>query len=169
MEKDRFVSIGKITGYHGFKGTLKLWPFVESMDFFRPETRICVRNDAGELRRLTIDHITPHKKGFLLLFKEIGSFDECRVLVNAELLVERERMPEPEAGDYYWTDLIGLSVFTMEGGFLGILECVFPTGSNDVFVVRHEKKEKLIPALESVVKKIDLAGKTMHVQLPEGL
>jgi 16S rRNA processing protein RimM len=169
LEKDRFISIGKITGFHGFKGTLKLQPYVESMDFFKPETRICVRNIRGEVSRLTIDWIKPHKKGFLLLFKEVYSFDECQRLVNAELLVERKSMPEPEQGDYYWVDLIGLSVFTMEGVFLGILEFIFPTGSNDVFVVKNEKTEKLIPALESVVKKIDLVEKTMTVQLPEGL
>jgi 16S rRNA processing protein RimM len=169
MEKDRYISIGKITGIHGFKGTLKLQSYVESMDFFKPETQICVRNKNGELFHFIVDWIKPHKNGFLLLFKEVCSFDECQKLVNAELLVERHRMPEPEEGDYYWVDLIGLSVFTMEGVFLGILEFVFPTGSNDVFVIRHEKNEKLIPAIESVVKKIDLVGKTMVVQLPEGL
>jgi 16S rRNA processing protein RimM len=169
MENDRVISIGKITGFHGFKGALKLQPYVESMDFFKPETQICVRTINGEFFYFTIDWIKPHKKGFLLLFKEACSFDECQRLVNAELIIERERMPEPEEGDYYWVDLIGLSVFTMEGVFLGILELIFPTGSNDIFVVKNEKTEKLIPALESVVKKIDLVGKTMYVQLPEGL
>jgi 16S rRNA processing protein RimM len=169
MEKDRFISIGKITGLHGFKGTLKLQPYVESMDFFKPDTKICVRNINNELFHFTIEWIRPHKKRFLLLFKEACSFDECQGLVNAELLIERKKMPEPKEGDYYWVDLIGLSVFTMEGVFLGILEFIFPTGSNDVFVVKNGKTEKLIPALESVIKKIDLVGKTMHVQLPEGL
>ena len=169
MENEHFISIGKITGFHGFKGTLKLQPYVESMEFFKPETRICVRSINGEFFHLTIDWIKPHKKGFLFLFKEVCSFDECQRLVNAELLVERQRMPVPEEGDYYWIDLIGLSVFTMEGVFLGILEYIFPTGSNDVFVVKNGKIEKLIPALESVVKKIDLVGKTMTVQLPDGL
>jgi len=169
MENDPFISIGKITGFHGFKGTLKLQSYVESMDFFKPETQICVRSINGEIFHLTIDWIKPHKKGFLLLFKEACSFDECRRLVHAELLVERQKMPEPEEDDYYWVDLIGLSVFTMEGVFLGILENIFSTGSNDVFVVKNEKTEKLIPALESVVKKIDLVGKTMTVELPEGL
>jgi 16S rRNA processing protein RimM len=169
MEKDRFISIGKITGLHGFKGTLKLQPYVESMEFFNPETQICVRNKNKEFFHYTIAWIKPHKKGFLLLFKEVFSFEECQGLVNAELLIERRRMPKLKEGDYYWVDLIGLSVFTMEGSFLGILESVFPTGSNDVFVVKNERTETLIPALESVVRKIDLVGKTMRVQLPEGL
>jgi 16S rRNA processing protein RimM len=169
MEKDRFISIGKITGLHGFKGTLKLQPYVESMEFFTPETQICVRNKNNEIFHYTIEWIKPHKKGFLFLFKEVFSFEECQDLVNAELLIERRRMPKLKEGDYYWVDLIGLSVFTMEGSFLGILESIFPTGSNDVFVVKNERTEKLIPALESVVKKIDLVGKTMRVQLPEGL
>lgn len=169
LEKDRFVSIGKITGFHGFKGTLKLQSYVEIMDFFKPETRICVRNIKGEFFNYTIEWIKPHKKGFIILFREACSFEDCQSLINAELLVERHRMPEPEEGDYYWVDLIGLSVFTMEGEFLGILEFIFPTGSNDVFVVKKGKTEKLIPALESVVKKIDLVEKTMKVQLLEGL
>jgi 16S rRNA processing protein RimM len=169
MEKDQFISIGKITGFHGFKGTLKLQPYVESIDFFKPDTRICVRNIRGESCYFTIDWIKPHKKGFLLFFKEAFSFDECQRLLNAELLIERKRMPKLQEGDYYWVDLIGLSVFTIEGVFLGILESIFPTGSNDVFVVKKEKIEMLIPALESVVKKIDLVGKTMYVHLPEEL
>lgn len=168
-ENDRFVSIGKITGFHGFKGTLKLQSYVETIEFFKPETRVYVRCISGEFFNFTIEWIKPHKRGFLLLFKEACSFDDSQKLINAEVLVERKRMPEPEEGDYYWVDLIGLSVFTMEGEFLGILEFIFPTGSNDVFVVRNGKKEKLIPALESVVKKIDLVEKTMNVQLLEGL
>ena len=169
VEKNRFISIGKITGLHGFKGTLKLQPYVESIDLFKPDTRICVRDIRGEFFNFTIDWIKPHKKGLLLFFKEACSLGECQRLLNAELLIERKRMPKLQEGDYYWVDLIGLSVFTMEGIFLGILESIFPTGSNDVFVVRKEKTEKLIPALESVVKIIDLVGKTMHVHLPEGL
>jgi 16S rRNA processing protein RimM len=169
VSKNRFVCIGKIVGLHGFKGVLKLQSYVESTAFFEPEAKIWVRNAGGDLFHFTIAWIKPHKKGFLLFFKEVFSDDDCQRLINAELLVERKQMPEPEDGQYYWVDLIGLSVFTMENVYLGKLEYIFSTGSNDVFVVKDRKMEKLIPALESVVKKINLTNKIMQIQLPEGL
>ena len=78
-----------------------------------------------------------------------------------------------EEGTYYWFDLIGLSVFTVEGEFLGQISSIIPTGSNDVYVVKDSKRgldyERLIPALESVIRSIDIKMKTVRVNLPEGL
>jgi 16S rRNA processing protein RimM len=169
MEKDRYISIGKISGPHGFKGTLKMFPFSESTDFFEPDKKICVRYADGRFSEFTVGWIKPHKKGFLLFFKETVSAEMAVELTNAELLVERKDFPETESDVYYWVDLIGLSVFTTDGEYLGKLESIFPTGSNDVFVVKRENTETLIPALESVVEKVDLEEKIMRVRLPEGL
>jgi 16S rRNA processing protein RimM len=57
----------------------------------------------------------------------------------------------------------------MTGEFLGRIESIIETGSNDVYVVKSNEKEVLIPALESVVLEIDLEHKRMQVDLPEGL
>ena len=75
-----------------------------------------------------------------------------------------------ESGSHYWTDIIGLSVYRADGNYLGRITSILPTGSNDVYIVSDEKnKETLIPALESVVREIDLKNNRMQVQLPEGL
>jgi 16S rRNA processing protein RimM len=66
-------------------------------------------------------------------------------------------------------DLAGCQVVTVEGEVLGTLTDVFPTGSNDVFVVGKEPNELLIPALKDVVKEIDLVGRRIVVSLPPGL
>ena len=78
-------------------------------------------------------------------------------------------MPDLEEGDYYWFDLIGLDVFGIDQKYLGRLESIIQTGSNDVYVVKKDDTEILIPALESVVQKIDLKNRRMQVDLPEGL
>ncbi len=169
MEKDLNISVGKITGTHGFKGTLKLFPYAESPDLFQSGKKIIVRYADGRFAEFTIGWIKPHKKGFLLFFKEAVSPEMADDLIDAELLVEREDFPETESGEYYWADLIGLSVYMIDGVYLGKLDSIFATGSNDVFVVKHDKKETLVPALESVVEKVDLDQKTMRVRLPEGL
>ena len=70
---------------------------------------------------------------------------------------------------YLTKDLVECEVYTVEGECLGRLRDVWPTGSNDIFVVGEGDKEVLIPALKSVVQLIDLENKVIKVQLPEGL
>jgi 16S rRNA processing protein RimM len=83
--------------------------------------------------------------------------------------MEKSRLPDLEDGSYYWSDLIGLAVQTVDRQPLGTLSSIFRTGSNDVYVVRAGDDETLIPALASVVKAVDLENGTMTVALPEGL
>jgi 16S rRNA processing protein RimM len=78
-------------------------------------------------------------------------------------------LPELDEDTYYWFELIGIEVYTTEAEYLGRIASIFPTGSNDVYVVKDQKKEILVPALESVVVGIDLEQKIMRVRLPEGL
>ena len=115
----------------------------------------------------------PHTKTVLLSLKEIENRTQAEALVGSELYIEKMSLPELEDGDYYWFDIIGLSVFTVEGEYIGQVASIMPTGSNDVYIVKgvagERQKETLIPALASVVVSIDLEKKTMQVDLPEGL
>jgi 16S rRNA processing protein RimM len=70
---------------------------------------------------------------------------------------------------YKVSDLAGCHVVTMDGEVLGILTDVLPAGGNDVFVVQGDKKEYLLPALKTVVTKIDLTARRIEVSLPKGL
>jgi 16S rRNA processing protein RimM len=74
---------------------------------------------------------------------------------------------------FYWSDIIGLSVFDMAGDYIGRVTSIIQTGSNDVYVVKcpesGNRKEVLVPALAWVVKEIDLNKKIMRIDLPEGL
>jgi 16S rRNA processing protein RimM len=83
--------------------------------------------------------------------------------------IEKAKLPALEAGVYYWNDLIGLKVFTTEDQYLGRLESIIETGANDVYVVKGDAREILIPALKSVVHTIDIDAKIMRVELPDGL
>ncbi len=93
----------------------------------------------------------------------------AELLVGARAVVRRADLPEPEPGSYYWNDLLGLAVYTRESEYLGVLENIIATGSNDVYVVRRGRCETLVPALTTVVVAVDLEAGTMHVDLPEGL
>ena len=81
---------------------------------------------------------------------------------------QEDALPLPE-GRYYWFELIGMEVFTEEGEQLGTIVDIVETGSNDVYVMKHGKKEVYIPATAEVVKEIDRYGKRMVIHLMDGL
>jgi 16S rRNA processing protein RimM len=110
-----------------------------------------------------------HKKGLLVSFTEIDSIDKAEKLTETELFADKDSMPELDDDTFYWVDLIGLNVFSKEETFLGVLESILETGSNDVYVVKNGDEEVLIPALDSVVLSVDIDGRTMFVDLPDGL
>lgn len=169
MEKQGQVLIGKIVGVHGTKGTNKIRSYAESLSVFAPGRTIFVRATGGPETSFEIDWVKPHTRTPLLSFKGVTEHSQAQALIGAELFIPKEELPELDEGAYYWVDLIGIAVFTKENEYLGRIESIIETGSNDVYVVKGDKTEVLIPALESVVKNIDLENKRMLVDLPEGL
>lgn len=165
---NRRIAIGKIIGTHGLKGGARVYSWAESTDSYAKGMQLTAAAPSGDVE-LTVQSAAPHKKGLLLTFKEVGHINDLEPLVGSELFVDRVDLPEPEDGSYYWVDIIGLRVETEDGEFLGKVASIFPTGSNDVYVVKDGKKEILVPALASVLKEIDLDQGIMVVDLPEGL
>ncbi len=169
MKENELLVIGKIFGVHGLKGTLKVYSYAESLSVFKPDDFIVVRNSKTQDKILEIKWVKPHTRNILLSFKEVNSLEMAEALVGSELFIKKTALPKLKNGIYYWSDIIGLCVYTIDKKFIGCIESIIHTGSNDVYVVKDNDNEILIPALESVVKKINIKQKTMEVELPEGL
>ena len=163
------VTIGKIVGVHGVKGTLKIHSYAESLEIFQPGDRISVSTSEGREKDYEIDWIKPHSRGALLALNNISDREQAMTLIGADLQIEKAVLPELETGVYYWYELIGLKVFTIDDRYLGRLESIIETGANDVYVVKNDRSEILIPALKSVVQAIDIEANSMRVDLPDGL
>ena len=168
-EKKGFLLIGKIVGAHGIKGNCKIRSYAESLTAFLPGSKIRLITSSGQENTYEINWIKPHSKVDLLSLKGVETRHQAETLIGSELFIEKEKLPEPDDGSYYWFDLIGMDVFTTDSAYLGRLERVIQTGSNDVYVVKNDADEILIPALASVVIDIDLEHKCMRIDLPEGL
>ena len=161
--------IGKIVGAHGVRGTIRIQPIAESLEIFKPGTALLVISPEDRKTSCKINWIKPHSHGALLTFREITNRDQAKALTGSELYIESGRFPKLEDGAYYWFELIGLNVYTSEDRSIGRLESIIETGANDVYVVKKNNKEILIPALKSVVRSIDINRKIMCVELPDGL
>lgn len=173
MGNDGFLPVGKIVGAHGVNGNLKVYSYAESVSVFKPGSLILAIHAGKIENHFAIKWAKPHGKSILLSFKGIEDRNTAETLIGAELFIERTALPELEEGIYYWADIIGLSVFTTDNQYIGRVESIMATGSNDVYVVKDTNKENnnetLIPAIESVVLEIDFEHKRIRVNLPEGL
>jgi len=161
------LSIGKVVKAHGLRGHLKVLPYGETFSTLSAEEKITANLSDGTSFTLTVAEIRPHQKTFLLMCYEIGTAEQASRLVGAELCVPESRLPPTASGEFYWYQLIGLEVVNTEGQKLGTLEEIIETGSNDVYVVRQGREEILVPAIEEVVREVDLHRRLMTVDLPE--
>lgn len=161
------LPIGKVVKAHGLKGHLKVLPYGETFSTLSAEEKITANLPDGTSLTLTVAEISPHQKTFLLISREIGTVEEAHRLVGAELCVPESRLPPTAPDEFYWYQLIGLEVVDTEGQKLGTLEEIIETGSNDVYVVRRGREEILVPAIEEVVRDVDLQRRLMTVDLPE--
>ena len=173
MKKNDLLLIGKIVGTHGLKGYIKVYSYAESASVFKTESLILVRSPQDRERAYTVKWAKPHKNITHMSLKGITSLDLAEPLVGSALYIEKANHPELEEGIYYWDDIIGISVFTIDDRYIGRVKSIIPTGSNDVLVVKDPNRDKesevLVPVLESVILEVDLKEKTMRVDLPDGL
>jgi 16S rRNA processing protein RimM len=169
VDKKDHVLIGEIVGVHGIKGTNRMRSYAESLSLYKPGSCILVRQKDGRENKREIQWVKPHTGTALISFKGIGDRSQAEALIGAHLFIRREALPDLDEDTHYWMDLIGMEVYTAEKVYLGRIESIIETGSNDVYVVKERKKEVLIPALASVVLDIDIRRKRMQVELPEGL
>jgi len=168
----RYLSMGKIVGAHGVKGALKVYSYAESVSSFKPGSSVILKADGGA-KAFTIAWVKPHHKTVLVAFEGVTNRNRAEALVGLELFMTRDLLETLEEGVYFWSDIIGLAVYTIENEYLGGVVAVIPTGSNDVYVVKNEQGQEpaeiLVPALAWVVREIDVDQKIMRVDLPEGL
>lgn len=162
-DEQRFVTLGRISGAHGIQGWVKVHSDTS------PRENI-VRYSPWELHwpgrheQRKVKAGRCQGKAVVAKLEGCNDRDAAEALVGAEIAIPRSLLPETTvAGEYYWADLEGLSVRTVDGVDLGHIEQLFETGANDVIVVQGER-ERLVPYIwEQVVRDVDLEAGVMLV------
>ena len=164
-----YLEIGQIVNTFGIKGMVKVKPFTDNIERFNNLEKIYIKNKSGQTE-YKIQEVKYHKNMVLIKFEGIENPEQADLLRNSYLIVDRETEEPLEAGRYYIVDMIGLDVFTDDNEYLGKLEDIYNTGSNDIYVVKNELgKQVLLPAIEDVIKNIDMDNKKVIVHLIPGL
>ena len=163
-----YLSIGQIVNIHGFNGAVKVYPLTDDMIRFKKLKEIYVEENT-QLVKYEVESIKFLSNTVAIKLKGIDTEEEANKLRNLYMKVDRKSAVKLPKDSYFICDLIDLEVYDEKGSLLGTIKDVLQTGSNDVYIIRTEEKDILVPALKNVVKKIDLVNKKIMVKLPEGL
>ena len=160
------VLIGEVLKPHGIAGELKVYPLTDDPERFSKLREVTLgRGDISQHFKIISARV--QKSLVYVKFETIDSIEKAEKYRGWEIRVDRSEVPPLTEGWYYF-ELEGMQVY--EGGtLLGTLHQVLETGANDVYLVKGAKGEICIPALKSVVQKVDVSGKRMDVILPPGL
>jgi len=166
---DDWVVIGEITKPFGLKGGLKIRPLTEDPERFRRLAGAVLEAADGSRQTCTIAEVRTDRDSVVLFCREIDTVEQVERFVGGTVRIpgsEAIRLPQ---GSYFQHDLVGLQVFLEDGRYLGEIREIWSTGSNDVLVVRDGERERLIPAIKSIVVEVNLTEKRMVLRWMEGL
>ena len=164
-----YFEVGQIVNTFGIKGQLKVKPFTDDMERFEElkTVYICKKN---EIKKVEIEDVKYNKQCVLLKVKGIEDLTEAEKYKGLFLKIDRKDAKKLPKDTYFIADILGLEVYTDEGELLGKVDDIFPTGANDVYVVKDELgKQILLPSIPEVLKEIDLEKGKVIVHLIEGL
>jgi 16S rRNA processing protein RimM len=170
---DDLVEIGNVVGAHGTAGMVRVYAYAESPECFALGRKLTLISPDGQRIRCEITWAQAYKKLMRLALDRVDTRDQAEALAGWQVYMAKTDLPPLEADAYYWNDIIGMAVYSVDDEYLGQVEQIIPTGANDVYVIKtppaHPAGEILIPAIASVVIDIDVDRNCMRVDLPEGL
>ncbi len=171
-EMETWFNVGKIVNTHGVRGEVRV---ISRTDFteerYSPGNKLTLfMPDNKQGRELTVLSHRTHKSFDLLTFEEVVGMQEAEKLKGGILKVNESQLSALEEDEFYYHEIIGCKVYTMDGEELGEIKEILSPGANDVWVIKgKQKKEILIPYIADVVKEVNIADKKIMVDLLEGL
>lgn len=153
--------MGRIAAPYAIRGWIKVQPFTEYLDSLLdyPVWRLGKQTGWQEYRVLDA---RIHSNSLIAQLEGVNDRSQAEALQGLEIAVARDELPEAEADEYYWDDLIGLNVVNLEGVNLGKVAGILETGAHDVLKVSGER-ERLIPFTEPIVVEVDLKAGRIKV------
>ena len=163
------LEVGQIVNTFGIKGEVKVMPFTDDITRFDDLEKVYVKTKKEE-KLYKIQNVRYHKNMVLIKFENIETPEQAELLRNAFLEIDREDAIPLEEVTYYIADLIGMEVYSDDGNKLGIVEDIYNTGANDIYVVKNDLgKQILLPGIKEVIKEVNLDTEKITVHLIPGL
>lgn len=153
--------MGRVAAPYATRGWIKVQPFTEYLDSLLdyPVWRLGKKTGWQEYR---VVEAKIHSNHLVAQLEGIDDRTQAEALQGLEIAVGRDELPEPEADEFYWDDIIGLDVVNRDGVNLGKVSGILETGAHDVLKVSGER-ERLIPFTEPIVLEVDRSAGCIRV------
>jgi 16S rRNA processing protein RimM len=171
VSETRYFLIGKLVNTQGLRGEVRVIPTTDfPEERFRVGSEMYLFHDSlPQPLKLEVASRRTHKGFEIISFKGYPSINDVEKFKGGELKVSEDQLMELEEDEFYIHQLVGCDVFTDEGEPLGKLVDVLQPGANDVWVVRGERGEILLPFIDDCIKEVDVGNKRIVCHLMEGL
>jgi 16S rRNA processing protein RimM len=160
------ITIGRIIGTHGLKGTLKIKSFTDFIEERYQKGAKLFIAFKDELIPVTVTSFRSHKGVELVDVKEYKHINEVEKFKGAYVVIDEEAREDLEEDAYYYNELIGLEVYAE--GLLGVVSDIRELPQGELLEVKTKEKTVLIPFRKEFVVKVDMEGKRIDVDLVDG-
>ncbi len=161
-----WLIVGKILAAFGTRGEVRVLSQTDFPERFEPGARLFVEREPEPFR---VEHSRWHKGQAVIKLAEVADRNRAEELRGRYLRVPGDDLAKLSSDQFYVFQIVGLNVVTEDGRELGPVAEVLETGANDVYAVRTERGELLLPAIEEVIRQVDLEGGRLVVHLLPGL
>ena len=163
------VTVGQIERTFGIKGEVKVRSLTDVPGRLEALTNVTIVGKHGKTMDTTVKQVRKTGTGFIVAFAALTNPEDAGQWRGGLIQVPRGSVPPLPDGQYYECDLVGLAVHTEQGEPIGVLEQIWESPGNHIFVVRQGHKETLIPAAKDLVVSVNLDTRVMIVRMIEGL
>ncbi len=171
---DDAVEVGRVLGAWGVRGGLKIKPlasdpqalFSSKRWYLEPADVATPRPSVALPCWLRVKQAKVHGDAIVVTAHDVDDRDAAEALKGAHIFVARSSFPTPDEGEFYWVDLIGLSVVNADGQALGQVVGLFETGPHCVLRIEAggtPARERMIPFVDAYVQQVDLPGRRIVV------
>ena len=158
--------VGRLLAPHGVRGWLKFRSYTEipvtCFELLPWQVPAAASVNAGS-RELKILQYRPAGDVFLVSLEGVDDRDQAQQLAGMEVSVPVAALPELDDSEFYWRELIGMSVSSVDGQALGTVADVMDNGAHDVLIVAGPDRERLIPFLEPYLRSVDRGSRAIVV------
>jgi 16S rRNA processing protein RimM len=156
---DDKISIGRIINNHGLDGRVKFMPFTNIGEMVFGLDEITLYNPENkEFFMSRVEEVKPLNRFFVLKLSGLNSIEDAKKMMGFQIYVPYEDLPELGEDEYYMFQLMNSKVYYEDGEYIGVVEDVMETGSNDVIQIKGEE-EVLIPLIKDYIVNFDLNNK----------
>ena len=160
------IVLGRIVAPYGVKGWLRLRPFGDDPQSWQKMPQWWLSPDdklpEASWQPHALEAVKMHSDGVVLKLKGVDDRNGAEALDGCFVGAPRERLPQPQHDEYYWADLIGLTVLNLQGQPLGKVQSLIETGANEVLVLEDGERQRLVPFVAHVIKAVDVPGGTIR-------